>query len=96
MVAALCNWVSRFCDAFLSAVILLSCAIEPVLSSTSATRSRVLPQVEVDVALMAIWSKPRMCRKAVGIVALPSSTSLEPAVEEYCAVTVTFCTSGRL
>ncbi len=30
------------------------------------------------------------------MVALPSRTSFEPAVVEYCAATATFCTSGRL
>ena len=29
--------------------------IEPVLSSTRATRRRVLPQVETEVALKSIW-----------------------------------------
>ena len=52
--AALCNCASRLCEAVCSAVILLSWDIEPVLSSTSATRSRVLPQVAVALALIGM------------------------------------------
>ncbi len=43
--------------AVLSASILFGvppCCIEPVLSSTSATRSRVLPQVAVELATIGI------------------------------------------
>ena len=72
----------RFCDAVFSAVILLELAIEPVLSSTSATRSRVLPQVDVDEAVILIGSMPRTLRKFVLTVALPVSTSCEPLVVE--------------
>jgi len=38
----------RFLAAVLSAVILPASAIEPVLSSTSETRSRDMPQAAVD------------------------------------------------
>ena len=72
----------RFCDAVFNAVILLELAIEPVLSSTSATRRRVLPQVEVVVAVILIVSKPNMLIKLVWTVAVPVSTSFEPAVVE--------------
>src|SRR5208283_4070049 len=66
------------------------------LSSTSATRNRVLPHVDVDVAVMLIWFKPSMLRKVVLMVALPFSVTCDPTVEEYVAVIATFLASGRV
>ena len=53
--------------AFFKAGILLFCAIEPVLSSTSATRILTLPQVVVDEGLKPSVGKPIMFMKSVVI-----------------------------
>ncbi len=71
--AADCSCDSRLLVAVFSAVILPSCAIDPVLSSTSATRSRVVPQVVVEEPLMVTVSMPSTDMKLVGTSAEPSS-----------------------
>jgi hypothetical protein len=48
VVAAALSWVSRLLVAVLSAPILPSLFIEPVLSSASATRRRFMPHFTVD------------------------------------------------
>ena len=59
------------CAALISAVIFPLSAIEPVLSSTMATRMRELPHVAVELVLKFICGKPTSFMKSVVMVPLP-------------------------
>jgi hypothetical protein len=65
-VTAFCNWVSRLVVAACRAVILPLSAIEPVLSSTSATRNRLDPHLVVDEPVTVMVLYPMMPRRLVG------------------------------
>ena len=84
MVTADCNCVSRLLVALISAVILPSSAIEPVVSSTSATRKRELPHFAVaEPFTVMFWNcEPIMPMNVVGTDAEPVTTTLEPPVAE--------------
>ena len=53
-------------------------AIDPVLSSTIATRIRMLPQAEVEPVSKLIFGKPATFMKSVVIVPDPVTTMVEP------------------
>ncbi len=79
--AAFCSCVSRLLVALLSAVILPLSAIDPVLSSTSATRSRVLPHLVVDepsTVMFCIAVAPSARKKVVGTSAEAVTSTAEP------------------
>ena len=66
----------------MSAPILPSLAIDPVVSSTSATRNRDAPHFAVDVAVRFIVLKPSMRMNSVSISADAEIAIWEPAVAE--------------
>ena len=70
--------------AFFSAAILLSWAIEPVLSSTIATRKRELPHAVVVAVLKSMVGWPNMYMKSVVIVPEPVMLMVEPVL--LCAL----------
>ena len=75
--------MSRLWVALFSAVILPSSAIEPVLSSTSATRSRVVPHLVVDepvTVMFCVEDVPNTRKKVVGTLTEPLTTTCEPAL----------------
>src|SRR5262249_56291513 len=78
--AAFLRWVSRLLVAVLSAVILPASAIEPVLSSTSATRRRELPHLTVDETLKLSMEKPATFKTVVGTEPVAFTTTWEPPV----------------
>jgi len=85
-VAAVLSCVSRAVVAVFSAVSLLALLIEPVLSSTSATRRRVLPHLIVAVEPMSIFVKPIIRVKVVGMRPLAVMRSCVPALAVYAVV----------
>ena len=93
--AAVCNWVSRLLVADCSAVILPASAIDPVLSSTSATRSRLEPHLAVDEPLTVMTPYPMAASMLVGTSVAPLTTTEVPPSVVKLAVTVTFVASGR-
>ena len=78
--AAFCNVVSRFCDAVLSSVILPLLAIEPVLSSTSASSSFFTPHFTCVEDPMSSWSWPSIRVNVVGTVPLAADVEHEAAL----------------
>lgn len=82
MVAADWSCDSRLPVAVLSAVILLLSAMDPVLSSTSATRRRAVPHFAVDCALSVIELSPKMLMTSVGTDAVAVTTTEDPPVDE--------------
>ncbi len=62
------------------AVILPFWAIDPVLSSTIATRIRVLPQAEVELVLKLMFGKPASCMKSVVTLPDPLTWMVEPVL----------------
>ena len=72
------NWLIRFVAAVRSAPIFPSDAIDPVLSSASATRNLALPHVVVDPTLKSICGYPATFRNVVGIVPDPVMTMVAP------------------
>ena len=79
--ASALNWsTSAFAAGFIASI-LPSSAIEPVTSSTSATRMRTLPQVVVEDVVKFMSGKPTTFMKSVTILPVPSSlmlAALEP------------------
>ena len=76
VVASALSWSTSALAAGFIASILPSSAIEPVTSSTSATRMRTLPQVVVDEVLKFMFGKPATLMKSVMILPVPSSLML--------------------
>ena len=58
--------------------ILPSSAIDPVLSSTMATRIRTLPQAAVELVLKLIFGKPATFMKSVVTLPVPLTRMVEP------------------
>ena len=71
--ASALSWSTRALAADCIAGILPSSAIEPVTSSTSATRMRTLPQVAVEEVLKFMFGKPATRMKSVTMEPEPSS-----------------------
>ena len=72
VLASALNWSIRALAAGFIAAILPSSAIEPVTSSTIATRMRTLPQVVVEELLKFMVGKPATRMKSVTILPEPS------------------------
>jgi hypothetical protein len=72
--------VSRLWVAVCRAVNLPELAIDPVLSSTSATRSRWCPQTATDVAAIGILWMPTTPMKSAATVADPPTVTVRPPV----------------
>ncbi len=73
-------------------------AIDPVLSSTSASSSRLIPHTTSDFASMAIWYCPSRRVNVVGTAPLAASSILKLPASGllYVGTSVTLVTSGRL
>src|ERR1700730_12742977 len=96
LTAACCSWVRRFFVADFSAVILPYCDIEPLLSSTSATRSFELFQYTLPVVVSGICENPTRLMKLVLTEADPFTVTPKRLVScAYVAATCTFVASGR-
>ena len=76
------SWVSRFFVAVFSAPIFPSSFIEPVLSSTSATRRRVLPHAEMETPLigMSVMPNPGMPMNMVFTLVAPVTVTCGPVL----------------
>ena len=96
--AAACKVVSRLCAAVLSWVSLPLCAIEPVLSSASASSSFLMPHFTCAEDEMSSFCCPSSLVNVVGTLPLAVTLSVKlPACGlARLAVSWTFATSGRL
>src|SRR5690349_8875478 len=68
--------VTRSLAAVFSAPILPELAIDPVLSRTSATRSRLAPQLAVELASKFMFGRPASFMKSVVIDPVPVTTTV--------------------
>ena len=63
--------------AFFNSVILLDESIEPVLSSASASSSRLVPHTTTESLAISIFERPSRLTKRAGIEALPVIVSVK-------------------